>query len=57
MPNPFLVPIFVVWSVLPQIVDKIFGSNIEQYFTQELLGEIVMAPYAWGLQILQNLFT
>ncbi len=57
MPNPFLVPIFVVWSVLPQIVDKILGTNIEQYFTQELLGEIVMAPYYWGLQILQNLFS
>lgn len=57
MPNPFLVPIMVVWSVFPQIVDKIFGTSIEQYFTQELLGEIIMAPYAWGLQILQNLFS
>lgn len=57
MPNPFLVPIMVVWSVVPQLVDKVLGTNIEQYFTQELLGEIVMAPYYWGVQILAKLFT
>ena len=57
MPNPFLVPIFVVWSVAPQIVDKLLGTNIEQYFTQELLGEMIMAPYYGGLQILENLFS
>ena len=56
MPNPFLVPIFVVWSVVPQIVDKVFGTNIEQYFTQELLGEIVMAPYYLFMQLLAKIF-
>lgn len=56
MPNPFIVPIMVIGSVVPQAIDKIFDTNIEQYFTQKLLGEIIMAPYYWGLQILQNLF-
>lgn len=55
MPNPFLVPIMVVWSVVPQVVDKLLGTNIEQYFTQELLAEITLAPFVWGLKILQNL--
>ena len=56
MPNPFLVPIMVVWSVAPQLVDKVFGTNIAQYFTDELLAEITLAPFVWGLKILQNLF-
>ncbi len=56
MPNPFLVPIMVVWSVVPQVVDKLLGTNIEQYFTQELLGEILMAPYSLFVQILAKLF-
>ncbi len=57
MPNPFLVPIMVVWSVVPQVVDKLLGTNIEQYFTQELLGDILWSPIYLFEFILAKLFT
>lgn len=57
MPNPFLVPIMVVWSVVPQVIDKILGTNIEQYFTQELLGDILWSPIYLFEFILAKLFT